>query len=281
MDAKLALKVNEHNIGFLPSKGSLPSASKVNVNTKPDLNEAFFVRRERTPDDPDVIAGTRFRGLNQWPRDLPGFRETVLAYMGEMERFAKRMVPVYATALGLPHDWFDRFFGEPNMVLRMSRYTPPAKFRDNEYSLNPHTDSGFMTLLAPSEVPGLSIRLPDGAWFDAPSIPGAFVVNGGDLLRRWTNDRFLATPHRVINASERYRYAIPFFFDTHPDTLIECLPSCCGESDPPHYPPITFHQYAVWFASRTYGHLAAIADDLPASLAPEVSAPHPQPQPAL
>lgn len=277
LETKLKLKVNEHNVGYLPAKGSLPSASKVNVNTKPDLNEAFFVRRQRTPDDPDVIANKRFRGLNQWPGDLPGFRETVLAYMAVMENLGKRMVPLYATALGLPSDWFASFFQQPNLILRMSRYTPPPSFTDNEFSLSPHTDSGFMTLLAPSEVAGLSIRLPDGGWFDAPSIPGTFIVNGGDLLHRWTNGRFLATPHRVINASGRNRYAIPFFFDAHPDTLIECVPTCCSDTDPPRYPPITYHDYAVWFASRTYNHLADIADELPAAAALATATPRPQP----
>ena len=84
---------------------------------------------------------------------------------------------------------------------------------ENEFGIAPHTDTSFMTLLAQNRIPGLSIRLPTGRWVDAPAIDGAFLVNGGDLLRRWTNDRFLATPHRVLNRSGQERYAIPFFFD--------------------------------------------------------------------
>ena len=83
-----------------------------------------------------------------------------------------------------------------------------------------------MTLLAPNPVPGLSILLPDGRWIDAPAVADAFVVNGGDILHRWTNERFLSTPHRVINRTSGDRYAIPFFCDPNHDTLIECLPSC-------------------------------------------------------
>jgi isopenicillin N synthase-like dioxygenase len=255
LERKLALRINEHNIGYMPIGGSIARSSKVNNNTRPSVNEALFFRRERTPNDPDVIAGKRFRGLNQWPADLPGFRETVLAYMAAMESLGRRMVPVYAVALGLPADYFDAMFERPNMIQRLTHYPPHDIYDDNEFSIAPHTDSGFATFLAPSAVPGLSIRLPDGTWFDAPSIPGAFTVNGGDILRRWTNDRFLSTPHRVINVSGRHRYAIPFFFDTHPDTLLECLPSCRSAENPAKYDPITYDDYALWYATRNYVHL--------------------------
>jgi len=255
MERKLALRINEHNIGYMPPGGSIARSSKVNNNTRPSVNEAFFLRRERTPDDPDVIAGKRFRGLNQWPGDLPGFRETALAYMAAMENLGRRLVPIYAVALDLPADYFDKMFEKPNMIQRFTHYEPRPSFEDNEFSIAPHTDSGFMTMLAPSAVPGLSIRLPNGEWMDAPSVKDCFVVNGGDILRRWTNDRFLSTPHRVINTSGQHRYAIPFFFDTHPDTVIECLPTCQSPANPAKYPPVTYDEYALWYATRNYVHL--------------------------
>ena len=254
LETKLHVRINEHNIGYMPIGGSLARTSKVNNNTKPSVNEAVFFRRERTPDDPDVIAGTKLRGLNQWPAGLPGFREIVLAYMTAMERLCQRLVPIYAVALDLPPDYFDAMFARGNMIQRLSHYPPKASYDENEFSIAPHTDSGFMTLLAPSNVPGLAIRLPDGTWFDAPSIPGCFTVNGGDILKRWTNDRFLSTPHRALNVSGLDRYAIPFFFDTHPDTLLECLPTCRSADNPPKYEPVTYHDYAVWYATRNYVH---------------------------
>ncbi len=255
LEKKLALRINEHTIGYMPMGGSIARSSKVNNNTRPSVNEAYFVRRERTPDDPDVITNKRFRGLNQWPMDLPGFRETALAYMAAMEAVGKRLLRVYAVALDLPADYFDPMFAEPNMIQRFTHYPPRLSYEDNEFSIAPHTDSGFMTLLAPSAVPGLSIRLPDETWLDVPADPDAFIVNGGDLLRRWTNDRFLSTPHRAINSSGRARYAIPFFFDTHPDTMISCLPTCQSPDNPPKYPPITYDEYALWYATRNYVHL--------------------------
>lgn len=255
MEQKLAVRINEHNIGYMRLGGSVARSSTVNNNTKPSVNEAFFLRRERTPDDPDVIANKRFRGLNQWPAGLPGFRETALAYMTTLEQVGKRLVRIYAVALDLPADYFDPMFAQPNMIQRFTHYPPQPFYEDNQFSIAPHTDSGFMTLLAPSAVPGLSIRLPDGTWFDAPSDPEAFIVNGGDILRRWTNDRFLSTPHRAINSSGRARYAIPFFFDTHPDTVIACLPTCQSADNPAKYEPITYDAYALWYATRNYVHL--------------------------
>jgi isopenicillin N synthase-like dioxygenase len=264
LEQKLAVQVNEHNIGYLPMGGNAGRGTSFS-GRKPSRNEAYFLRRERTPDDPDVIANKRFRGLNQWPTDLPGFRETALAYMTTMESLGKRLVPLYATALGLPPEWFAEAFAQPNLILRLSHYPPQSAYAADEFSLVPHTDSGFMTLLAPSKVPGLSIQLPHGQWFAAPTIEGTFIVNGGDILHRWTNERFLSTPHRVINASGTARYAIPFFFDPHPDTMIECLPTCCSQDNPPKYPAIRLDDYLLWFAAKSYAHLAD-APALPTTL---------------
>ncbi|HJU15499.1 MAG TPA: 2-oxoglutarate and iron-dependent oxygenase domain-containing protein [Stellaceae bacterium] len=252
---KLALRVDEHNIGYLPISET-PAPQAAAAGRKPSRNEAYFLRRERTPDDPAVIANRRFHGLNQWPDDLPGFRETALAYMRTLEALCRRLVPLYASALGLSADFFDACFAEPHMILRMSRYPVIDGSDETLASLVPHTDSGFMTLLPPNPVPGLSILLPSGQWVDAPGVEGAFVVNGGDILHRWTNERFLSTPHRVRNVSGRVRYAIPFFCDPDHDTIIDCLPTCRTADTPPKYPPIRFGDYALWFARKSYQHMA-------------------------
>ena len=160
MAKKLALKVNEHNIGYVPIATAAPQAA--GHDRKPSQNEAYFLRRERTPDDPAVTANRRFHGLNQWPRDLPGFRETALDYMRTLETLCRRLVPLYALALDLPQDFFDSCFARPHMILRLSRYPVIDEADEALASLVPHTDSGFMTLLPPNKVPGLSILLPNG-----------------------------------------------------------------------------------------------------------------------
>jgi isopenicillin N synthase-like dioxygenase len=250
VEKKAAVRTDEHNIGYLPM------ASGQWTEGRRSRNEAYFLRRERGADDPEVLANRRFHAMNRWPDDLPGFRETALAYMHALERLCQRLVPIYAMALGMPPDTFDAAYAQPHIILRMSHYPPLDDGHDDEISLVPHTDSGFMTLLAPNPVPGLAIQMPDGRWIDAPGLDDAFVVNGGDILHRWTNERFLSTPHRVANRSRRDRYAIPFFCDPNHDTLIDCLPSCSSSQHPAKYPPITFGDYAIWFARKSYEHLA-------------------------
>ena len=256
LERKLELRLNQYNIGYLPMGGGVTRHSALNENNKPNVNEAFFMARDLPPDHPDVLAGKPYRCANQWPRDLPGFRETCLAYAAALEKLALRLVPLYALALNLPETHFEEAFSTPMFKLRMTHYPPQAP-ADNQFGLAPHTDTSFMTLLAPNTVPGLSVRLPSGRWIDAPPIEGAFLVNGGDMLRRWTNDRFLATPHRVINRTGARRYAIPFFFDCWADHVMACLPTCTGPGNPPKYEPITYVEYMTWFRAMNYGGAAA------------------------
>lgn len=252
VEKKLEIKLNEFNIGYLPMRGGTTRHSALNANNKPNVNEAFFMARELAPDDPGVLAGKPYQCLNKWPRDLPEFRETCLAYSAALEKLARSLVPLYALALDLPETHFDDAFARPMFKLRMSHYPPANPDAENEFGLAPHTDTSFMTLLAPNKVAGLSVRLPSGRWIDAQQIDGAFLVNGGDLLRRWTNDRFLATPHRVINKSGGERYALPFFFDCWAEHVMECLPTCTGPGNPPKYEPITYVEYMTWFRQMNY-----------------------------
>lgn len=261
LEKKLALKQNVHNVGYMPFKGSVTRANALDGKVgRPNLVEAFFIKRDLAPDHPDVLAGRRFRGTNQWPdpADLPGFRETCLAYADALERLGKRMLPIYATALGLPPDYFDAGFADPMFTLRLSHY-PPVEREEGEFGLAPHTDTSFLTFLAQNEVPGLSIRV-DGVWLDAPVVPGAFVVNSGNMLRRWTNDRFLSTPHRAINGSGQDRYAIPFFFDCNIDWTMACLPTCQGPDNPPRYEPITYLEYMTGYTTANYAAVRASAE---------------------
>jgi isopenicillin N synthase-like dioxygenase len=267
LEAKLAVKVDEHNIGYMPIARK-PPPNAAAQGKKPSQNEAYFLRRERSPDDPDVVSNRRFHAMNKWPADLSGFRETTLAYMDALEALCRRLVPLYALALDLPATFFDACFARPHMILRMSRYPLIDAADESTASLVPHTDSGFMTLLPPNKVQGLSILLPDGRWMDAPHVEDAFVVNGGDILHRWTNERFLSTPHRVRNLSGQVRYAIPFFCDPDHDTVIECLPTCRSEAQPAKYPPIRFGDYALWFATQRYEHLQNAAAPTAAEIAP-------------
>ena len=220
VDKKLELKLDQHNTGYLPMRGNTLRTSTVQTGTKANLNEAFFVKREMAPDHPDVLSGRRVRGLNRWP--------------------------------DLPANYFDTAFSEPMFSMRMTHYPPQEGPVDDEFGLAPHTDTSFLTLLAPNEVQGLSIRSQSGSWIDMPAIDNAYVVNGGQMLQRYTNDLFLATPHRAINKTAGARYALPFFCDSGIDWPVAAVPTTVGPDKPPKYPTTWYSDYMTWYLKRNY-----------------------------
>jgi isopenicillin N synthase-like dioxygenase len=265
MEAKLALRLNGNNIGYLPMNASVQGASTVHKATRPNRNESFFVSHDRGADHPDVVAEKPLRGRNQWPPDLPGFREDVMAYLKAMEALCERMIPAFAAALDLPPDHFERFFAdEAHVTLRMLHYPPQDASEENLFGQAPHTDNSFMTVLARTEVPGLAVRLTSGEWLAPPLIPGTFLVNLGNMMRRWSNDRFLSTPHGVLNESGADRYSLAYFHSPNPDSIIACLPSCCGPGNPAKYPPALYRDLVLEFYRANYfhqrGHRSAAMD---------------------
>jgi isopenicillin N synthase-like dioxygenase len=257
--AKMALRMNEHNNGYMAMGRYAVWTSDVNRNDKPDLNEAFFCKRERGPEDPLRRSGRRFVGPNRWPDALPGFREAVLAYTDAMDALTRRVLPVCATALDLPPDAFDRAFQDSQFSFRLSHY-PPVEAEANQFGIAPHTDANFLTFLAQTDVPGLEVRLGSGEWVEVPYVPGSFAVNSGDMMHRWTNGRVKSTPHRALPPVGRHRYAIPFFLGPHIDTVIECLPTCTGPDDPPRFPPITYAAYLEWWYDANYNAAVQATD---------------------
>jgi isopenicillin N synthase-like dioxygenase len=249
--AKMALRMNEHNNGYMAMGRYAVWTSEVNTNDQPDLNEAFFCKRERPADDALRRSGRRFVGPNLWPDDLPGFRGTVLEYTATIDALACRLLPVCAVALDLPPDYFDAAFAESQFSFRLSHY-PPVEAAPNQFGIAPHTDANFLTFLAQTDIPGLQVRLPDGGWLDVPSLPGSFAVNAGDMMSRWTNGRFKSTPHRALPPVGRHRYAIPYFLGPHIDTVIACVPTCQGPANPPRFPPITYEAYLTWWYDANY-----------------------------
>ncbi len=156
---------------------------------------------------------------------------------------------LYAAVLDLPVGWFDEAFVDPMYTLRISRYPQQATLDHREQGLAPHTDTSFMTLLPYNPVQGLQVRLADGRWVDVPVIPGSFVVNSGNMLRRWSNNRCMSTPHQVVNLSVQERYAMPFFFDVNRDWLMDCIPTCTSPDNPPRYEPMTYAEYMSWYTT--------------------------------
>ena len=256
LDAKMAVRIDRHNVGYLPMSGDTLRTSTVQAVTKANLNEAFFVARDLADDHPDVVADRRFRGANRWPADLPGFREAIVEYCDTLERLVLRLMPIYARALDLPATYFDGPFRDLQYKLRATHYPHHDGPLDDDFGIAPHTDTSFLTLLAPNDEPGLSIRTPQGQWIDAPALPGAYVVNGGQMLQRWTNDYFLATPHRAVNRSHGERYALAFFCDSNIDWPVASVPTTVGPDKPPKFPTTWYTDYMLQYQKRTYDILA-------------------------
>jgi isopenicillin N synthase-like dioxygenase len=203
----------------------------------PDMKEAFNVGLEIAPDDPDLLSGQPFRSLNAWP-SLPNFREALLAYYDACAALGARLHRAFACDLGLEPDFFDDKFDRPMATLRLLHYPAPPAGSEPRTGAGVHTDYGNLTLLATDDVGGLEVCARDGEWIEAPVVPGAFIVNIGDCLMRWTNDIYVSTPHRVVNRSARERYSIAFFYDPNPDAIVETIPSCVRQGERVRYPPI-------------------------------------------
>jgi isopenicillin N synthase-like dioxygenase len=257
LEEKLKLRLNENNIGYLPMNASVQGASTVHKATRPNQNESFFVSHDRGADHPDVVAGIPLRGRNQWPPEalVPGMRRDMMAYFHAVGAMCDRMLPVFAVALDMPADCFTRYFAdEAHATARFLHYPPQAAGEDNLFGQAPHTDNSFMTALARTDVPGLAVRLPSGEWFPPPVIPGTFLINLGNIMRRWSNDRFLSTPHGVLNDSGSDRYSIAYFHSPNPKSVIECLPSCLSADNPPRYPPALYRDLVMEFYRANYFH---------------------------
>jgi isopenicillin N synthase-like dioxygenase len=262
---KLPLKIGDLNIGYLPFGGQTVRHSPVNKNTKPNFSESFYITRDRAADHPDIVNRKRLIGLNRWPPDMPEFRAAAMEYYAAMERMTTRLVPVFALALGLPADYFAEGFAEPNCTIRLMHYPPQpdpgdAKLEENKFGFAPHTDNNFITFLAQSALPGLEVRTAEGEWIRPPAVPRTFVVNTGAMLARYSNDRFRATPHRVINRNDRSRYAIPFFLGPNHDVVVAPVPTCIGPDNPPKYEPITPGDFNERLLTLNFAHRRAGGD---------------------
>lgn len=217
-------------MGYLPLKNrKLPARQTGNVN------EAFIIKCDDQLGMDD----------NQWPDAalLPEFRRQVERYAQQMEALGKRMLPIYARALDMPDNFFDKAFVNPLYRLRMTHYPAVASDSENEFGIAPHVDTSYCTILA-QDRPGLTVFSERRkVWVNAPVIKDAFIVNTGELLKQWTNDRFLSTRHFANNnTGSESRYSIPFFFNANPHHVMSCIASCCSADNPAKYPPISYAQ---------------------------------------
>ena len=245
-DAKLAVRVSPHHRGFIPI-----GEAKMYGGARPDLKESFIWGLDISADDPDFRAGA-LRAPNQWPAGRPEMRGVFNRYFDATHVVGWRRMRAFAVGLGLDEEHFVRRVAKP--VSRCSAvYYPPQQPESGaeQFGVAPHTDYGCLTLVCQANVGGLEVYGRERRWLLAHRIEDTFVVNVGDLLARWTNDRFLSTPHRVVNRSGEERLSLATFVDPQDDCLIEPV---CRPGESPRYEAVRCGDYIRGRFDRSFAY---------------------------
>ena len=220
IDTKQAVALDQNHRGYIAINTSTDVNSDLAEVTKPNQSASFMAMREDTEADPEIYLS----GPNQWP-ELVGFREACEAYVDAMSDLARLLMQLALKALAIEDQSILSAFDTPTTWLRLLHYPPqPPQAPDDLYGSAPHKDFGCLTLLSQDDVGGLQVQTPSGDWVDAQPMEQALVVNVGDMLHRMSNGKLISTPHRVINATGRERFSVPFFYDPHVSTQIAPLP---------------------------------------------------------
>jgi isopenicillin N synthase-like dioxygenase len=202
--------------------------------------------------------GPGFMG-DTWPTNPSGLRAAWMDYYAAMGRLARVLRGIFACAIGVQEHHFEAEFARHHSSLRVINYPDQAADpQPGQLRAGAHTDYGFLTVLRSEDSPGgLQVQVRDGGWTDVRAVPGAFIVNLGDALMRMTNDRWVSTPHRVVNpprvrTSGTRRQSMAFFHNPNPDAVVRCLDAFCGPGYPPKYEPIKYADYAAlkYYQSR-------------------------------
>ncbi|MFC3001371.1 isopenicillin N synthase family dioxygenase [Falsiroseomonas tokyonensis] len=228
-----------HNRGY-----EAMQRQRLDEGSPPDLKESFMFAGE-APDGP----------RNLWPEGMAEFRAQMESYHTAVTSLADRLMRAFALSLDLSESYFCDGFEGVKPSIRLLHYPPqPKDAAFNQLGAGAHTDWGALTLLLQDDAGGLEVCNADGQWISATPIPGTFIVNLGDMVRRWTNDMYQSTPHRVVNAaSGRDRYSCAAFYSPRRDYVVRCVPTCLPEAGPPHYAPCTTGEHMDEMVRRTYG----------------------------
>lgn len=225
-------------------------AQSLGVETPPDVKESFGIGPPRAPSVSMSDVQREFHyGNNLWPDRPASLRPALTDYYEELEALGSRVLRLLAAALGLTQDYFEQFHAHPMCALRCLNYPavdgPPLP---GQRGAGEHADYGSITILkSDPSVPGLEVRRPDGEWIEAPLLDDGFIVNIGDLMARWTNDRWVSTLHRVTNPrgpdGTVRRQSMAFFHNASFDARIECIPTCLETGANAKYKPVMAGEY--------------------------------------
>jgi len=196
--------------------------SKMENQANVDLKESYLWGQDFAADNQEFLSGNELMPPNRWPSFMPEMRDVLTRYLDAAHHCGKQLLRAIAVSLDIEQDYFVGRFEKPISRGSLIHYPPqPPAMGANQFGVSPHTDYGTMTLLAQDQTGGLRVQDARGKWLTAHPIEGTLVVNVGDLLARWSNDRFRSTPHSVVNESGRERYSIAIALDPDWDTVIK------------------------------------------------------------
>ncbi len=212
----------------------------------PDYKEFYQIGLELPRDDPAVLAGQPLRGPNSWPAEDIGFRAAFEAYFDAIGECGQRLLRGVAASLGIAEDFFADKYDKTLQRTQAVYYPPhPVAHEGEMFGVAPHTDYGCVTLLWQDDVGGLEVMDRSGAWVQAPPIPGTLVINIGDLLHRWSNDRYFSNLHRVTNRSGRERLSIATFYDPDASVTVDPRDLRLAEGEVPLHAPVSAGDYIM------------------------------------
>jgi isopenicillin N synthase-like dioxygenase len=230
--------------GWIASKGADASGYE-GVEQAPDLKESYSVGADRPIGDSTV--DMRWYRPNVWPEEVPRMQQVITSYLGHMHRLADEVMSMGALALGLSEDFFIPFQDHPTYGFNVNRYPSADSARPShpgQFNVAPHTDFGTITLLDRQALPAQLQIFVDDDWMTAPYVPDTLTVNIGDLMARWTGDRWRSTRHRVLPSRTGPTGAdglsLVFFYEANHDAVIESMPEPIGTRA---YPPVVSRQY--------------------------------------
>ncbi|XP_021731701.1 probable 2-oxoglutarate-dependent dioxygenase At5g05600 [Chenopodium quinoa] len=184
---------------------------------------------------------------NQWPDYPPDFRAACEEYTKEMVKLSYKLLELIALSLGVPADRFSGFFEDHASFIRINYY-PPCPYPDLALGVGPHKDSGALTVLAQDDVGGLEVkRKMDGAWILVKPTPDAYIINVGDVIQVWSNDKYESVEHRVKVNIEKGRLSIPFFFNPSHYVTVKPLNELIDKQNPAKYRE---YNYGKFYTTR-------------------------------
>lgn len=264
VEEKLALRMPPDRYRGYIALGNEALANSMDEASPPDLKESFSIGPIDTPDDAYHRAARpgNFFAPNLWPAEPFGFRQTWERYYREMESLSATLMRIFAMGLGMDERFFDDKIDRHITNFSVIHYPDQAaEPLPGQLRAGAHTDYGSLTIVKPDNAPGgLQVLAKDGSWADVPTLPGTFVVNIGDLMAEWTNDRWVSTLHRVVNpprdkALGSRRISLVFFHQPNYDAMVECLEGCARDGLPPKYAPVSSgdHLRSKFVKQTTFG----------------------------